>query len=192
MVCVLSLLPIVPLFASLADGFSPSMRPIVIINVDTIPSHDDVVSYHRYEQRRSLISQLQMTTDENISEEEQTLEKKDVSQSDATATKDDSTTTNTSEDTTNVVSNNNKQDKSGRLVALLLLPTLLLKFTVVLVVKFATDVVVYPMLYMYRWARMGKRAVLRGLSRLFGKDGGEKGGVDSKGVNGDSVASSSP
>jgi hypothetical protein len=52
----------------------------------------------------------------------------------------------------------------------ILLPTLLFKFTIVLIVKFATDVVVYPVLYLWRWARLGKKKIERGLVRLlFGR-----------------------
>mmetsp|Transcript_23423 Transcript_23423/g.38158 ORF Transcript_23423/g.38158 Transcript_23423/m.38158 type:complete len:233 (-) Transcript_23423:167-865(-) len=75
--------------------------------------------------------------------------------------------------------------------SLLLLPTLLLKFTIVLIVKFATDVVVYPTLYLWRWARVGKKKIGRGLGRLLGR---EEEGVMEEGsrvngvkANGDSV-----
>ena len=85
--------------------------------------------------------------------------------------------------TTTATSNNSKSpSKTG--FSLILLPTLLLKFTIVLIVKFATDVVVYPLLYLWRWGRMGKKKVVKGIKRLFGKEdvinGGEK-------VNGDSA-----
>lgn len=84
-------------------------------------------------------------------------------------------TTSTS---TTATSNNSKSpSKTG--FSLILLPTLLLKFTIVLIVKFATDVVVYPLLYLWRWGRMGKKKVVKGIKRLFGKEedvinGGEK------------------
>ncbi len=52
---------------------------------------------------------------------------------------------------------------------LLLLPVLLFKFAVVLCVKFATDAVVFPLLWTYRLARMGKRKVVGGARSLFGK-----------------------
>mmetsp|Transcript_5627 Transcript_5627/g.9233 ORF Transcript_5627/g.9233 Transcript_5627/m.9233 type:complete len:234 (+) Transcript_5627:116-817(+) len=75
--------------------------------------------------------------------------------------------------------------------SLLLLPTLLLKFTIVLIVKFSTDVVVYPTLYLWRWARVGKKKIGRGLGRLLGR---EEEGVMEEGsrvngvkANGDSV-----
>ncbi|KAL7547135.1 hypothetical protein ACHAWF_010448, partial [Thalassiosira exigua] len=68
--------------------------------------------------------------------------------------------------------------------SLILLPTLLLKFAVVLCVKFATDVVVFPLLWAYRLARLGKRKAVRGAKRLFGIKNGGGGGVGGK-VNGD-------
>lgn len=63
--------------------------------------------------------------------------------------------------------------------SLILLPILLFKFTIVLLVKFATDIVVYPTLFLYRIARLGKRKVL---TSLFGKKDGR---LNVK-VNGDS------
>ncbi|KAL7491142.1 hypothetical protein ACHAWT_000579 [Skeletonema menzelii] len=78
--------------------------------------------------------------------------------------------------------------------SLLLLPTLLLKFTIVLIVKFATDVVVYPTLYLWRWARVGKKKIGRGLGRLLGREeegvmeeGSRVNGVNGVKANGDSV-----
>ncbi len=52
-----------------------------------------------------------------------------------------------------------------------LAPTLLFKFIIVLLVKFATDVVVYPSLFIYRLARLGKRKVVRAFEKMCGKGG---------------------
>eukprot|EP00984_Skeletonema_dohrnii_P034193 scaffold33495_cov105-Skeletonema_dohrnii-CCMP3373.AAC.2 len=71
--------------------------------------------------------------------------------------------------------------------SLLLLPTLLIKFTIVLIVKFATDVVVYPTLYLWRWARLGRKKIGRGLARLLGREVEEKVNGARTVVNGDSV-----
>mmetsp|Transcript_33047 Transcript_33047/g.70439 ORF Transcript_33047/g.70439 Transcript_33047/m.70439 type:complete len:196 (-) Transcript_33047:238-825(-) len=64
--------------------------------------------------------------------------------------------------------------------SLVLLPTLLFKFLVVMCVKFATDVVVFPALWLYRLARLGKRKVVG----LFVKSDENGGGGVTK-VNGD-------
>ena len=49
-----------------------------------------------------------------------------------------------------------------------LIPTLLFKFAIVLCIKFATDVIVFPSLFLYRLARLGKRKIVRGFNNLFG------------------------
>ena len=67
--------------------------------------------------------------------------------------------------------------------SLILLPILLFKFTIVLLVKFASDIVVYPMLYFYRMVKLGKRKISAVLS-------GKKDGSLNVRVNGDSSASS--
>jgi len=92
-------------------------------------------------------------------------------------------------------------EKSGMLTALILLPSLLFKFTIVLLVKFATDVVVYPFLFTYGLARVGKKKLLRGVRRVFGSDandrnssagvegpnGGLNGNISATGINGHGV-----
>eukprot|EP00578_Thalassiosira_sp_NH16_P024213 CAMPEP_0181102082 /NCGR_PEP_ID=MMETSP1071-20121207/14117_1 /TAXON_ID=35127 /ORGANISM="Thalassiosira sp., Strain NH16" /LENGTH=144 /DNA_ID=CAMNT_0023185015 /DNA_START=204 /DNA_END=639 /DNA_ORIENTATION=+ len=70
---------------------------------------------------------------------------------------------------------------------LILVPTLLFKFAIVMLIKFATDIVVFPLLFAYRFARMGKRKFTRGLRRLFGREGDDD-GANVK-VNGDSGSS---
>jgi hypothetical protein len=76
------------------------------------------------------------------------------------------------------VASNEKDDESRRNdngFALTLIPTLLFKLTIVLLVKFATDVVVFPLLFLYRLARLGKRKILMGFKKLFrGGDGAEQ------------------
>ena len=63
-----------------------------------------------------------------------------------------------------------------------LIPTLLFKFAIVLCIKFATDVIVFPSLFLYRLARLGKRKIVRGFNNLFGSGDG---GINVR-VNGDS------
>lgn len=72
--------------------------------------------------------------------------------------------------------------------SLLLIPTLLFKFTIVLCIKFATDIVAYPMLWTYRLARLGKRKIVRGINTLFGRGGEEKKKINGSSVNGNSGA----
>lgn len=92
--------------------------------------------------------------------------------------------TNTSSSTTINKSSSPSPSTTG--FSLILLPTLLFKFTIVLIVKFATDVVVYPVLFLWRWARLGKKKIGRGLARMFGKNNKE--GINGTTVvNGDSV-----
>ena len=72
--------------------------------------------------------------------------------------------------------------------SLLLIPTLLFKFTIVLCIKFATDIVAYPMLWTYRLVRLGKRKIVRGINTLFGRGGEEKMKINGSSVNGNSGA----
>jgi hypothetical protein len=57
--------------------------------------------------------------------------------------------------------------------AALALP-LFFKFVIVLVIKFSTDLIVYPLLMLYRFARLTKRRILR-LFRSKDKDGNVNG-----------------
>ncbi len=54
-----------------------------------------------------------------------------------------------------------------------LIPTLLFKFTIVLCIKFATDVIVFPSLFLYRLARLGKRKIVGGFNNFFGRGAGD-------------------
>eukprot|EP00585_Thalassiosira_rotula_P008739 CAMPEP_0196138090 /NCGR_PEP_ID=MMETSP0910-20130528/5857_1 /TAXON_ID=49265 /ORGANISM="Thalassiosira rotula, Strain GSO102" /LENGTH=206 /DNA_ID=CAMNT_0041398649 /DNA_START=100 /DNA_END=720 /DNA_ORIENTATION=+ len=85
---------------------------------------------------------------------------------------------------TNSTSVNKDSSSSSSGFSMILLPTLLFKFTIVMCVKFATDIVVFPLLWLYRLARMCKRKVLRGIGNLFG---GKKKEDDINGskINGD-------
>jgi hypothetical protein len=69
-----------------------------------------------------------------------------------------------------------------------LIPTLLFKFTIVLCIKFATDVIVFPTLFLYRLARLGKRKIVGGFDNLFGRRRGAGGDIDVR-VNGDGSSS---
>merc|ERR1719401_215722 len=57
----------------------------------------------------------------------------------------------------------------GAGISLILLPTLLFKFAVVMGIKFATDAVVYPLLWLYRLARLAKRKLVSGWNGVFGR-----------------------
>ncbi|KAL3801139.1 hypothetical protein ACHAW5_011087 [Stephanodiscus triporus] len=81
-----------------------------------------------------------------------------------------------------VASKEKDESRGNNGFALTLIPTLLFKLTIVLLVKFATDIVVFPLLFLYRMARLGKRKVLMGFRKLFG--GGD--GYTNVEVNGDS------
>jgi len=67
---------------------------------------------------------------------------------------------------------------------ILLAVPLFCKFVIVLMIKFLTDLVVFPLLFLYRLARITKRKILAIFS--FGKTGDKKGGpTSSSSVNGE-------
>jgi len=122
-----------------------------------------------------------MTTDDN----EKIEQKEEVTEIDK-AIEDvngDTTTSSQIEDTKIINGSNTKAIDNDNKIPLILLPTLLFKFTIVMLIKFATDIVVFPLLWSYRLIRMCKRKLFRGLSRVFGRGG--EGSLDVK-VNGDS------
>jgi len=83
-------------------------------------------------------------------------------------------------------------DSKKSAFALILLPTLLFKFAIVMLVKFATDIVVFPLLFLYRMARLGKRKFIRGVGKVFG---GKKDDIDASlevTLNGDSTNTAPP
>lgn len=59
-----------------------------------------------------------------------------------------------------------EKERSGLVTALILGPPLLAKFMVVLIVKFLTDIVVFPLLFLYRICKSAKNKVVG----LFVKD----------------------
>ena len=63
-----------------------------------------------------------------------------------------------------------EKPKSGFLTAVLLGPPLIAKFIIVLLVKFLTDLVVFPLLLLYRFARSIKKKLLK----LIGKEDNDK------------------
>jgi hypothetical protein len=101
---------------------------------------------------------------------------------------DDTAAAVASKTTTIIPSNGSKASSTSSTsstgFSLILLPILLFKFTIVLLVKFATDIVVYPILYFYRMVKLGKRKISAAL--LPGK---KDGSLNVK-VNGDSSTSS--
>uniref|UniRef100_A0A7S2S4P8 Uncharacterized protein n=1 Tax=Eucampia antarctica TaxID=49252 RepID=A0A7S2S4P8_9STRA len=59
-----------------------------------------------------------------------------------------------------------KKPRSGFLTALIVGPPLIAKFIIVLLVKFLNDLVVFPLLFLYRAVRLAKNKALK----LIGKD----------------------
>jgi len=122
-----------------------------------------------------------MTNDDNEKIEEK--EVTDIDNNKAIVDANGDTITSSKIDNTKIVNGSNtKAIDNNNKIPLILLPTLLFKFTIVMLVKFATDIVVFPLLWSYRLIRMCKRKLFRGLSRVFGR--GDKGSMDVK-VNGD-------
>ena len=120
-----------------------------------------------------------MTNDDNEKTEEKEITSIDKAIEDVNGD-----TTSKIEDTKIIVNGSNtKAIDNDNKIPLILLPTLLFKFTIVLIVKFATDIVVFPLLWSYRLIRLCKRRLFRGLGRVFGR--GDEGSMDVK-VNGDS------
>ena len=75
---------------------------------------------------------------------------------------------------------NKSSSSGGFFLTLLLAPPLLAKFCIVLLVKFATDAVVYPTLFLWRLASRAKRKILG----VFGI-GKESKDTEAKPINGD-------
>jgi len=89
------------------------------------------------------------------------------------------TSSNDTEDTPEVKP---KKERSGFVTAMMLGPPLITKFAIVLLVKFLTDVVVFPFLIFYRFVKMSKNKVVALFTSSSSKDG----------LNGDDVNGSSP
>ena len=140
-----------------------------------------------------------MTSDDK---EGENIEQIDTSSSssetlaDDTTSDDVSTTTNNALDNISINGNTPNTNKrvenndNSKGFSLILIPTLLFKFTIVLLVKFATDIVVFPLLWSYRLARLMKRKFIRGLRNMFGGSGSGKNGGMKEIVNGDSTSPS--
>ena len=75
---------------------------------------------------------------------------------------------------------NKSSSNGGFFLTLLLAPPLIAKFAIVLLVKFATDAVVYPTLFLWRLASRAKRKILG----VFGI-GKESKDTEAKPINGD-------
>jgi len=143
-----------------------------------------------------------MTSDdkegENIEQIDTSISSGETLADDTTSSSDDvstKTTTNNALDNISINGNhppntNKKVDNNNKGFSLILIPTLLFKFTIVLLVKFATDIVVFPLLWLYRLARLVKRRFIRGLKKVFGKSGKNGDIKEVVKVNGDSTSSS--
>jgi len=90
------------------------------------------------------------------------------------------------EESTTLINKSSRNDESGGFfLTLLLAPPLIAKFCIVLLVKFATDAVVYPILWLWRLASRAKRKVLG----IFGA-GEKRKNDEAKPINGDGSATS--
>ena len=151
----------------------------------------------------TLTTTPRMTSDdkegENIEQIDTSISSGETLADDTTSSDDVSTKTTTNNALDNISINGNhtpntnkKVDNNNKGFSLILIPTLLFKFTIVLLVKFATDIVVFPLLWLYRLARLVKRKFIRGLKKVFGKSGSGKNGdiKEVVKVNGDSTSSS--
>ena len=137
-----------------------------------------------------IIATRMTSKDGGLPEEEKLLEGEAAAEKDATTS---GTSGNVAAADKKSASSDDNKDKG---FSLFLLPTLLFKFTIVMIVKFATDIIVFPLLWLYRLARLGKRKVVRGMNKLLGReDGGydkKTGtGVNGANLNGDGASSSS-
>ncbi len=73
---------------------------------------------------------------------------------------DDATTASEVAETTDAKTKNTEKERNGFITALVLGPPLIFKFGIVLVVKFLTDLVVFPLLFLYRMCRLAKNKVV--------------------------------
>ena len=90
------------------------------------------------------------TNDENNEEEEN---EKDVPLVQEATISSSSTSLSSSPTTT---STSSEQDRNALMSVLFLAPPLIAKFGIVILVKIATDMVVFPLLYMYRFCHIAK------------------------------------
>jgi len=75
-----------------------------------------------------------------------------------------------SSDAKDTPENKNKKERSGFVTALITLPPLVMKFAIVLLVKFLTDVVVFPILILYRFVKLSKNKVVAFFTSSSDKD----------------------
>ncbi len=99
---------------------------------------------------------LLMTNDDNNSKED---EEKDVVPMLQERTNDDPSSSSSSPKSITQAMNKAQQDKSALLTILLIAPPLIAKFGIVILVKIVTDMVVFPLLYMYRFCHIAKSKV---------------------------------
>ena len=84
---------------------------------------------------------------------------------------------------TDVKSSKAEPASTGLIHTLFLAVPLMLKFVVVLVIKFLTDLVVFPLLFAYRLARLTKRKIL-GLFGVKTRSNSSSGDNSNKSTNG--------
>ena len=65
---------------------------------------------------------------------------------------------------------NKSLNNNGKMTALIMAPPLLVKFVILLVVKFVTDLIVFPLLWTYRLAKRVKKVVFGRKASVEGDD----------------------
>ena len=140
-----------------AAAASPLFRTEFVAERTTVPS-----PLEKESPRLFMTSESSEAEDATKQEEKATDEKKDEGDEESTALI------------------NKSSSSGGFFLTLLLAPPLIAKFCIVLLVKFATDAVVYPTLFLWRLASRAKRKILG----VFGI-GKESKDTEAKPINGD-------
>ena len=104
-------------------------------------------------------SSLMATNDDNNKEEENEKDVPLVQEapiSSSSKSRSSSSSPAASSTSTAIVSTKSQQDRSALMTVLFLAPPLIAKFSIVILVKIVTDMVVFPLLYMYRFCHIAK------------------------------------
>ena len=135
------------------------------INCPPICDNNNGLRQQQRQQHMSRLHPLSMTTDDSSKEEETAKTEESVSSEVKSSTTDDTS----------------EEETRGVAKTILMVP-LFCKFVIVLLIKFITDLIVFPLLFLYRLVGIGKRRFLK----LIGKGGGSGGGPEVNGkLNGE-------
>lgn len=156
-----SFLSIVLLLASTSHAFTINNIPSTTTPSIRI-SHDSSLSLCSQSRlfRRNTNKNLQMTNDNDSENDEETEIISSVSAELVEETKLDSSKSKSKSQSTN------NDNRSALVTALLIGPPLIAKFGIVILVKIATDLVVFPLLFFYRFCNKVKSKIVG----LFVKD----------------------